>query len=399
MAFGYRPGTKLNSVTLSCWKCILNVSLLWALAVPEDTATEGPPAGFLGERLGPVLLWPTTGWGLRWRTRHSAHDPDTPMDDTFFRPVSGLTLPRFAGVPSFMRLPHVPLDHPRIGEVEVGLIGAPWDAGTTNRPGARHGPRQLRDLSTMIRSQHGQTRHRPFEAARCADLGDVGPNPADILDTLDRFARFYRSVRGHGIRPLTAGGDHLCTLPILRALGDGGRPPGMIQFDSHSDLYRSYFGGSQYTHGTPFRRAIEEGVLDPRRTVQIGLRGTAYDAEDRDFGRSHGVTMIDMEALAERGGADVMAEARTVIGTDPVYVSFDIDFVDPAFAPGTGTPEVGGPTSAEALRLVRRLAGLNIIGADVVEVSPPFDPAGTTAWLGVSVLFELLCVMTMPVSG
>ncbi|MBZ4691347.1 MAG: agmatinase [Cereibacter sp.] len=313
-------------------------------------------------------------------------------DEQFFRPVSGFDLPRFAGVPTFMRLPHVPLDHPRIGEVQVGLIGAPWDGGTTNRPGPRHGPRQLRDLSTMIRAENGVTGVRPFEALRCADLGDVGPNPGDLMDTLARMEAFYAEVRRLGILPLTAGGDHLCSLPILRALAKD-RPLGMIHFDSHTDLFHSYFGGTMYTHGTPFRRAVEEGLLDPKRVCQIGIRGTAYDREDRDFAASVGIRIIPIEEFHARGVEDVMAEAREIAGAGETYVSYDIDFVDPAYAPGTGTPEVGGPTSWQALQVARLLQGVNIVGADLVEVSPPFDASGGTAFLGVSIMFEMLCVM------
>lgn len=314
------------------------------------------------------------------------------MSDPFFHPVSGFDLPRFAGVPSFMRLPHVPLDHPRLSEVQLGLVGVPWDSGTTNRPGPRHGPRQLRDASTMIRAQHGVTGLRPFEMVNCADLGDVGPNPADIPDSMARITAFFDDLRGHGIIPLTAGGDHLTSLPVLRALAKDA-PLGMVHFDSHTDLFHSYFGGTMYTHGTPFRRAVEEGLLDPARVVQIGIRGTAYDSEDRDFARSVGIRVIPIEEFHARGTADVMAEARQIVGDAPTYVSYDIDFVDPAFAPGTGTPEVGGPNSHQALEVVRALHGLNIAGADLVEVSPPFDPGGGTAFLGVSIMFELLCVM------
>ncbi|SPF76192.1 Guanidinopropionase [Aliiroseovarius pelagivivens] len=314
------------------------------------------------------------------------------MSDPFFTPVSGFDLPRFAGVPTFMRLPHVDFDHPRFSDVQVGLIGAPWDGGTTNRPGPRHGPRQLRDMSTMIRAQNGATGVRPFEALNCADLGDVAPNPADVMDSLKRMEAFYASVHAAGIRPLTGGGDHLCTLPILRALAKDG-PVGMVHFDSHTDLFHSYFDGTMYTHGTPFRRAVEEGLLDPKRVVMIGIRGTAYDNEDRDFADSVGIRVIPIEEFHARGVDDVMVEAREIAGQGATYVSYDIDFVDPAFAPGTGTPEVGGPNSFQALQVVRALQGLNIIGADLVEVSPPFDPSGATAYLGASIMFELLCVM------
>lgn len=314
------------------------------------------------------------------------------MSDPFFQPVSGFDLPRFAGVPTFMRLPHVDLDHPRLSEVQVGLIGVPWDSGTTNRPGPRHGPRQLRDASTMIRAENGATGVRPFESANAADLGDVGPNPADILDSMDRITEFYRQVRAAGILPLTAGGDHLTTLPILRALAADG-PLGMIHFDSHTDLFHSYFGGTMYTHGTPFRRAVEEGLLDPERVVMIGIRGTAYDMEDREFAAARGIRVIPIEEFHARGPEDVMAEAKTIAGAGATYVSYDIDFVDPAFAPGTGTPEVGGPNSFQALQVARMLDGVNIVGADLVEVSPPFDESGGTAYLGVSIMFEILCNM------
>ena len=314
------------------------------------------------------------------------------MSDTFFHPVSGFDLPRFAGVPTFMRLPYVPHGHERFSDVQIGLIGVPWDSGTTNRPGPRHGPRQLRDASTMMRAQHPTSGMRPFEAANCADLGDVGPNPADIIDSMERITAFYNQVLEAGIVPLTAGGDHLTSLPVLRAVAKDG-PVGMVHFDSHTDLFHSYFGGTMYTHGTPFRRAVEEGLLDPKRVVQIGLRGTMYDTEDRDFAAANGIRLILIEEFHARGVEDVMAEARDIAGTGPTYVSYDIDFVDPTFAPGTGTPEVGGPNSYQALQVCRELEGLNIVGADMVEVSPPFDPTGGTAFLGMSIMYEILCVM------
>ena len=320
------------------------------------------------------------------------------MSDTFFQPVSGFDLPRFAGVPTFMRLPYVPHGHDRYGDVQIGLIGVPWDSGTTNRPGPRHGPRQLRDASTMIRAQHGVTGLRPFEAANCADLGDVGPNPADIIDSMDRITAFYDQVIEAGIIPLTAGGDHLTSLPVLRSVAKSG-PVGMVHFDSHTDLFHSYFGGTMYTHGTPFRRAVEEGLLDPKRVVQIGIRGTMYDTEDRDFAKANGIRLILIEEFHARGVEDVMAEAREIAGTGPTYVSYDIDFVDPTFAPGTGTPEVGGPNSYQALQVCRELEGLNIVGADMVEVSPPFDASGGTAFLGVSIMYEMLFVMAGQVKG
>ena len=320
------------------------------------------------------------------------------MSDPFFHPVSGFDLPRFAGVPTFMRLPLVPLDDPRLRDVQIGLIGTPWDGGTTNRPGPRHGPRQLRDMSTMIRAQNGASHIRPFELVNCADLGDVAPNPAGLEDSMNRITAFYEQVTEAGILPLTAGGDHLCSLPILRAVAKSA-PVGMIHFDSHTDLFHSYFDGMMYTHGTPFRRAVEEELLDPKRVVQIGIRGTTYDSEDRDFADSVGIRIIPIEEFHARGTEDVMREAKEIVGQDKTYVSYDIDFVDPAYAPGTGTPEVGGPNSYQAIQVARMLDGVNIVGADLVEVSPPFDNGGATAFLGVSIMFEMLCNMALNLSA
>ena len=311
---------------------------------------------------------------------------------SFFEPISGFELPRFAGMPTFMRLPHVGLGHDKITEVDIGIIGAPWDAGTTNRPGPRHGPRQVRDMSTMIRAQHGVNNLRPFDLKNCADLGDISPNPASLEDSLKRIESYFSKIKDLNILPLTVGGDHLCSLPILRSLSKN-EPVGLIQFDSHTDLFHSYFDGQMYTHGTPFRRAIEENLIDPKRTVQVGIRGTNYDNEDRDFAKSEGIRIITIEEFFERGIPDVISEVKSIVGDEKTYLSYDIDFIDPAFAPGTGTPEVGGPNSFQALDVVRKLTGLNLIGADVVEISPPFDTSGGTAFLGSSILFEILCIM------
>lgn len=313
-----------------------------------------------------------------------------------FQPVSGMEVPRFAGVATFMRLPHVvPGD---AGNVDIGLIGVPWDGGTSNRAGPRHGPRQMRDQSTMIRHRHHALGFSPFQLANCADLGDTPVNPVDVEDGLNRIETFFKDVVGRGILPLAAGGDHLVSLPILRAVGQN-EPVGMIHFDAHTDLWDSYFGGFKFTHGTPFRRAIEEGVLDPKRTIQIGIRGSAYDMEDREYGAKMGVRIMDIEEAVELGPEKVMAEARALVGDKPTYVSFDIDCLDPAYAPGTGTPEVGGFTTREAQFMLRGLRGLNLCGADVVEVSPPFDPSGYTALAGVTMMFELLCVMAEVKAG
>jgi guanidinopropionase len=315
--------------------------------------------------------------------------------NAFNQPVSGMVTPRFGGIATFMRLPYVPLDQAQA--IDIGLAGIPWDAGTTNRPGPRHGPRQLRDNSSMIRRMHQITQIVPYDLANCADLGDCPINPADVQDGLKRVETWFKALVAKGIRPLVGGGDHLCSLPVLRAVGQK-RPVGMIHFDAHTDLYDQYFGGFKYTHGTPFRRAIEEGVLDPKRTVQIGIRGTMYDAEDITFAEKAGVRIIRIEEAMEKGTKAVMEEARRTVGDGATYVSFDIDMLDPVYAPGTGTPEVGGFTTFQAQQMLRALRGLHIVGADVVEVSPPFDPSGLTAYAGVTMMFEILCSMAEDVA-
>ena len=313
------------------------------------------------------------------------------MADDFFQPVSGMDLPRFAGVPSFFRLPALAPDHPRLDEVELGVIGVPWDGGTTNRPGARHGPRALRDATSMVRARHPATGLAPFATARCADLGDIGPNPVSLEDTMERVQRQIGALVARGITPLAIGGDHLISLPLLRGVRTRHPPLGMIHFDAHTDLFESYFGGWKLTHGTPFRRAIEEGLLAPTRCIQIGIRGTAYDFEDREWGLAQGVRIVPVEEMFELGPERVMDEARAIVGDGPVHVSFDIDFLDPSVAPGTGTPEIGGPGTFLAQQMLRRLSGLDLRSADLVEVSPPFDVGGLTAWAGASLAFELLC--------
>ncbi len=303
-------------------------------------------------------------------------------------PVDAAIVPRFGAIPTFMRLPHIP--DPR--QVDIALIGVPWDGGTTNRAGARHGPREIRNMSSFMRKVHHVSRIAPYELARIADLGDAPVNPIDLADSLGRIERFFATVHEAGAVPLSAGGDHLITLPILRAIARG-RPVGLVHFDAHSDTNDRYFGNNRYTHGTPFRRAVEEGLLDPKRTVQIGIRGSIYGPGDMDFAESSGMRVIYMEDFCRLGEEKVIAEARRVAGDGPTYVSFDVDGLDPVFAPGTGTPEIGGLTTREAQHIVRGLQGLDLVGGDVVEVSPPFDPSGNTALVGATFMFEILCLL------
>ncbi|WP_236208373.1 agmatinase [Pseudomonas tohonis] len=310
------------------------------------------------------------------------------MTHDFPQPLDAALIPRFAGIPSFMRLPifNDPAD------LQLALVGVPWDGGTTNRAGARHGPREVRNMSSLMRKVHHVSRIAPYDLVRIGDLGDSPVNPIDLLDSLKRIEGFFREIHQAGTVPLSVGGDHLVTLPIFRALARH-RPIGMIHFDAHSDTNDRYFGDNPYTHGTPFRRAVEEGLLDPKRTVQIGIRGSIYSAEDEAFAEECGIRVIHMEEFAELGVQATLAEARRVVGDGPTYISFDVDVLDPAFAPGTGTPEIGGMTTLQAQQMIRGLRGLDLVGADVVEVSPPFDQGGATALVGATMMFELMCIL------
>ena len=310
------------------------------------------------------------------------------MTDRFNQPLSGYVVPRFGGIPTFMRLPHT--EDPT--DIDIALIGVPWDGGTTNRAGARHGPREIRNQSSFIRRVHPETLVSPYDSCNVADLGDTSVNPIDLNDSLQRVEDFFAGIHAAGTIPLTAGGDHLITLPIMRAIARD-RPVGMVHFDAHTDTNDRYFGENKYTHGTPFRRAVEEGLLDPKRTVQIGIRGSLYTKADYDFGREAGIRAIVIEEYFKMGVDAVIAEARRVVGDGPTYISFDVDGLDPVFAPGTGTPEIGGFSTFEAQTMLRGLRGLDLIGGDVVEVAPPFDPSGNTALVGANLMFEILCIL------
>jgi guanidinopropionase len=309
-----------------------------------------------------------------------------------FQPLDSGIVPRFAGPCSFMRLPFA---EPQ--EIDIALIGVPFDGGTTNRTGARHGPREIRNQSSLVRRVHHVTGVSPFDLLRVGDCGDAPVNPLSIDDSLSTIEAHFAGVRQSAAVPLAVGGDHLITLPILRGLV-AGTPVGLIHFDAHTDTYDSFFG-TRYNHGTPFRRAIEEGLLDPKRMVQIGLRGAISHRSNYDFANDAGIRIIFIEELVERGIRDVMGEARSIVGSEPTYVSFDIDVIDPSIAPGTGTPEIGGLTTREAQAMIRLLRQLNIIGADLVEVSPPLDPSGGTAMTGAVLVFELLCILADSVSA
>ncbi|WP_254070548.1 agmatinase [Acidisphaera sp. L21] len=297
--------------------------------------------------------------------------------------------PRFSGIPTFFRAPY----EQDLTQVDIGVIGVPFDGGVTNRPGTRHGPREIRNQSSLSRRINTATGVQPFDGLRVRDLGDAWiEQPYNLEPALGEIEAFYRKVVSAGVVPLSAGGDHSMTLPILRAVGANG-PVGMVHIDAHADTGDEYMG-SRYHHGTPFRRAVDEGLLDPKRVIQIGIRGHSNVAGGLwSFSESSGMRVMPIEELADRGWRWAVEEARRVVGDGATYLSFDIDSLDPIYAPGTGTPEPGGITMLEALRMVRGLTGLNFVGGDVVEVSPPFDVGGITAMHGAAMLFEILCVL------
>jgi guanidinopropionase len=316
-----------------------------------------------------------------------------PVHQQSFQPIDSAITPRFAEPATFMRTPHVP-----DGDgVEIALVGIPFDLGSTNRAGPRHGPAQIRDMSRLIRQVNASTHVAPFKLCRVADIGDAPVNPLDLMGSIDSITAFYRSLKKRGIVPVSAGGDHTVTLPILRGIVTDG-PVGVIHFDAHADTLDSLLG-STINHATPFRRAVEEGIIDPKRTVQIGLRGTRYSDEDIQYGYDMGMRIITMDDFEAMGRAKVIEEARKVVGDRPTYVTFDIDGLDPVFCPGTGAPEPGGLTMRDAQVVLRGLMGLNLIGGDVCEVSPPLDPSGHTALNGANLMFEILCIVAASVAG
>jgi guanidinobutyrase len=305
-----------------------------------------------------------------------------------FQPLSGNAMPRFGGPATFMRLPAVDLD----AGLDAAFIGVPFDIGTSNRPGARLAPRQIRDESRMLRPYNMATRAAPFDSLRVADVGDVAINTFNLQKSIGIIEAHYDRLLATGAKPLTMGGDHTIVLPILRALQRRHGPVGLVHVDAHADINDEMFG-EKIAHGTPFRRAVEEGLLDCKRVVQIGLRGTGYAADDFDWSRQQGFQVVQAEDCWHRSLAPLMREVAARLGRGPVYISFDIDGLDPAYAPGTGTVEIGGLTVPQGLEIIRGCHGLDVVGGDLVEVSPPYDTTGNTALLGANLLYEMLCVL------
>jgi guanidinobutyrase len=310
---------------------------------------------------------------------------NTPLNN---QPLSGNAMPRFGGIATMMRLPLADLP----AGLDAAFIGVPLDTGTSNRAGARFGPRQIRAESALIRPYNMATGAAPFDSLQVADLGDVPINTYSIEKSLPIITGFYARVLAAGCRPLTLGGDHTIALPILRAIAARYGPVALVHVDAHADVNDEMFG-ERIAHGTPFRRAVEEQLLQCDKVWQIGLRGTGYAADDFDWPRRQGFTVVQAHEMWYRSLAPLMDEVRERVGRAPCYLSFDIDGIDPAFAGGTGTPEVGGLTVPQALEIVRGCRGLNIVGADLVEVAPPYDPSGNTALLGANLLYEMLCVL------
>ncbi len=304
------------------------------------------------------------------------------------QPLSGNAMPRFGGIATMMRLP---LAESADG-LDAAFIGVPLDIGTSNRAGARFGPRQIRAESSLLRPYNMATGAAPFDVLQVADLGDVPINTFSIDKSMPIITDFYRRVLGAGCVPLTMGGDHTIALPILRALQQQHGPVALVHVDAHADVNDDMFG-EPIAHGTPFRRAVDEGLLQNDKVWQIGLRGSGYSAEDFDWPRQQGFTIVQAHEVWYQSLAPLMDGIRARIGDAPCYLSFDIDGIDPCFAGGTGTPEIGGLTVPQALEIVRGCRGLNLVGADLVEVAPPYDTSGNTSLLGANLLFEMLCAL------
>ncbi len=307
------------------------------------------------------------------------------MTDKTYNPM---TEPRYCGIPTFMRTPYTT----DFKHLDIALVGVPYDGAVEARSGTRMGPRQIRDMSSMMRSIHHVTRINPYELCTVGDVGDVHFGQIfDVRASHEDITAFYQNLDKAGVIPISAGGDHSITLPIMRAIAAKGSV-GMVHIDAHTDCCDEEMN-SKYSHGTPFRRAVEEGLLDPKRTIQIGIRGAANSDECWEFGAKHGIRIVYIEEFTKLGVEKIIEEARFIVGNDPTYISFDVDGIDPAFTPGTGTPEIGGLTTIEAQTLIRGLRGLNLVGADVVEVSPPFDSSGNTALVAATIMYEILCIM------
>jgi len=304
------------------------------------------------------------------------------------QPLGGNVHPRFSGPGTFMRLPSTDV----LKGLDVAFLGIPMDIGTSWRSGTRFGPKQIRAESNMLRPYNMWTKAAPFDYLNCADIGDIAINTFDLKDSVVRIASFYEDLLKYPLVPMAMGGDHTLTLPILRSIKRKYGPVALIHIDAHADINDEMFG-EKIAHGTPFRRAYEEGLIDPNLVYQIGVRGTGYSARDFDEARDWGFNVIQAEEIWHKSLSPLGERIKNDLKQSPVYISFDIDSLDPAYAPGTGTPEIGGLTTPQAIELIRSLSGLNIVGCDLVEVSPPYDPSGNTALTAANILYEMLCIL------
>jgi agmatinase len=305
-------------------------------------------------------------------------------------PEDSLQSPRFTGPSTFARLPYVRT----LDDVDVAIVGVPFDTGVTYRVGGRFGPNAVRAASVMLRPYNANLDVKPFGVLSCVDYGDVSIVPGYIERSYEAIERTVAPIVEAGVVPLLIGGDHACTLPHLRATRSRG-PVAVIDFDAHTDAWDSYFG-ERYNHGTWMRRAIEEGLVDVARSIEVGLRGSLYEATDWSGLRDElGLDYITTEDVFRVGPAAVAAAIRERVGDGPAFISFDIDVVDPAYAPGTGTPEAGGPSARDMLAILRGLAGIDFVGFDVVEVIPAYDPAGQTATLAANLAYEMLSLVAV----
>jgi len=308
-------------------------------------------------------------------------------ENRFNQPLGGNEMPRFGGIATMMRLPQAQT----AAGLDVAFVGVPFDIGTSNRAGARFGPRQIRTESCLIRPYNMATRAAPFDSLQVADIGDIAINTFNLKKSVAIIESAYDEILDADCKPLTMGGDHTISLPILRALNKKHGPVGIVHIDAHADINDHMFGEA-IAHGTPFRRAIEEGLIEPGRMVQIGLRASGYAADDFDWPREQGARVVQAEECWYKSLVPLMAEVREQLGVGPVYLTFDIDGLDPAYAPGTGTPEIGGLSVHQGLEIVRGCRGLDLVGADLVEVAPAYDTSGNTALVAANLLFEMLCV-------
>jgi guanidinobutyrase len=313
---------------------------------------------------------------------------DQSQPQKFNQPLNGNEMPRSGGIATMMRLPFAADSK----GLDACFVGIPLDGGASNRPGTRLGPRQIRTESIMIRPYNLSTGAAPFESLQVADIGDVAINTFNLPATMDIITEAHKAILADGCIPLTMGGDHTLSYPILRAMKHQHGPVALIHVDAHADISDTMFG-EKLAHGTPFRRAFEDGCLQPDLVFQIGLRGSGYTPEDYDWSRDQGFTVVMGDELWGKSLRPLMEDIRDKIGTHKTYLTFDIDSLDPSIAPGTGTPEIAGLTIQQGLEIIRGCHGLNLVGADLVEVSPPYDPLGTTALTAANLLYEMLCVL------